>query len=85
MLLNHILYGNLTGAVYICTEDSFPIKRLRQLITQQSRLRPDLPPALIRSRHFTDSIYIEHAADLVRKRPKIPLNKLITIRKVLKG
>ncbi len=65
-VLNHILNGNSTGAVYICTEDSFPIKRLRQLITQQPQLRPDLPPALIRNRRFSDNVYIEHAADLVR-------------------
>ncbi|CAB1343050.1 unnamed protein product [Coregonus sp. 'balchen'] len=51
-------------AVYICTEDSFPIKRLWQLITQQARLRPELPQALIRSIRFSDNIYIEHAADL---------------------
>lgn len=58
-------HGGLnSGAVYICTEDSFPIKRLRQLITQQPRLRPDLPPALIHSLRFSDNIYIEHAADL---------------------
>ncbi|XP_043092603.1 DNA repair protein XRCC3 isoform X1 [Puntigrus tetrazona] len=53
-----------SGAVYICTEDSFPIKRLRQLITQQPQLRADLPPALIRSLRFSDNIYIEHASDL---------------------
>ncbi|TSK58064.1 DNA repair protein XRCC3 [Bagarius yarrelli] len=52
------------GAVYICTEDPFPIKRLRQLITQQSRLRPDVPPDLIRTIRFSDNIYIEHTADL---------------------
>ncbi|XP_053345233.1 DNA repair protein XRCC3 isoform X1 [Clarias gariepinus] len=58
-------HGGLgAGAVYICTEDPFPIKRLRQLITQQSRLRPDVPPALIRSLRFSDNIYIEHTADL---------------------
>ncbi|XP_026867433.2 DNA repair protein XRCC3 [Electrophorus electricus] len=58
-------HGGLgTGAVYICTEDSFPIKRLRQLITQQSRLRPHVPPALIHSLRFSDNIYIEHTADL---------------------
>ncbi|XP_076872992.1 DNA repair protein XRCC3 [Brachyhypopomus gauderio] len=58
-------YGGLgSGAVYICTEDSFPIKRLRHLITRQSRLRPHVPPALIRSLRFSDSIYIEHAADV---------------------
>ncbi|KAL1254639.1 hypothetical protein QQF64_016868 [Cirrhinus molitorella] len=56
--------GLNSGAVYICTEDSFPIKRLRQLIAQQPQLRPDLPPALIRSLRFSDNIYIEHAADL---------------------
>nr|XP_046147762.1 DNA repair protein XRCC3 isoform X1 [Oncorhynchus gorbuscha] len=60
-----LVYGGLnSGAVYICTEDSFPIKRLRQLITQQARLRPELPQALIRSIRFSDNIYIEHAADL---------------------
>ncbi|XP_064781120.1 DNA repair protein XRCC3 isoform X2 [Oncorhynchus masou masou] len=57
-------HSPVTGAVYICTEDSFPIKRLRQLITQQARLRPELPQALIRSIRFSDNIYIEHAADL---------------------
>ncbi|TRY95559.1 hypothetical protein DNTS_001638 [Danionella cerebrum] len=56
--------GLNSGAVYICTEDSFPIKRLRQLISQQPRLRQDLPPALIDSLRFSDNIYIEHAADL---------------------
>ncbi|KAJ8411684.1 hypothetical protein AAFF_G00153220 [Aldrovandia affinis] len=31
-------HGGLgSGAVYICTEDSFPIKRLHQLITHQSQ------------------------------------------------
>uniref|UniRef100_A0A3B1JAW9 DNA repair protein n=1 Tax=Astyanax mexicanus TaxID=7994 RepID=A0A3B1JAW9_ASTMX len=58
-------HGGLgSGAVYICTEDSFPIKRLRQLITQQARLRPNVPQALIRSLRFSDNIYIEHTADL---------------------
>ncbi|XP_066533408.1 DNA repair protein XRCC3 [Hoplias malabaricus] len=58
-------HGGLgSGAVYICTEDSFPIKRLRQLISQQTRLRPRVPQALIRSLHLSDNIYIEHTADL---------------------
>ncbi|XP_062857423.1 DNA repair protein XRCC3 [Trichomycterus rosablanca] len=58
-------HGGLgSGAVYICTEDPFPIKRLRQLISQQSRLRLDVSPALIRSIRFSDNIYIEHTADL---------------------
>ncbi|XP_023649053.1 DNA repair protein XRCC3 isoform X3 [Paramormyrops kingsleyae] len=53
-----------SGAVYICTEDTFPIKRLRQLITQQPRLRPELPTDLLHGLCFSDNIYIEHAADL---------------------
>ncbi|KAG5857700.1 DNA repair protein XRCC3 isoform X1 [Anguilla rostrata] len=58
-------HGGLgSGAVYICTEDTFPIKRLRQLISQQSRLRPELPAELVRSIRFSDNIYIEHTADL---------------------
>ncbi|XP_062406742.1 DNA repair protein XRCC3 [Sardina pilchardus] len=58
-------HGGLgSGAVFICTEDSFPIKRLRQLIAQQPHLREDLPKALVRSIRFSDNIYIEHTADL---------------------
>ncbi|XP_058468789.1 DNA repair protein XRCC3 isoform X1 [Solea solea] len=58
-------HGGLnSGAVYICTEDTFPMRRLRQLITEQPRLRTDVPPSLISSLCFTDHIYIEHAADL---------------------
>lgn len=53
------------GAVYICTEDSFPIRRLRQLIREQSCLNSDVPPSLISRLQFSDHIYIEHAADLV--------------------
>ncbi|XP_078130689.1 DNA repair protein XRCC3 isoform X2 [Sander vitreus] len=52
------------GAVYICTEDSFPIRRLQQLILGQSSLRPDIPRDLISRRGFSDHIYVEHAADL---------------------
>ncbi|XP_023649050.1 DNA repair protein XRCC3 isoform X1 [Paramormyrops kingsleyae] len=59
------VHGGLgSGAVYICTEDTFPIKRLRQLITQQPRLRPELPTDLLHGLCFSDNIYIEHAADL---------------------
>lgn len=54
-----------TGAVYICTEDSFPIRRLQQLIQEQSSLRSDIPPDLISSLEISNHIYIEHAADLV--------------------
>ncbi|XP_031170935.1 DNA repair protein XRCC3 isoform X1 [Sander lucioperca] len=58
-------YGGLdSGAVYICTEDSFPIRRLQQLILGQSSLRPDVPLDLISRRGFSDHVYVEHAADL---------------------
>ncbi|KAM3849525.1 DNA repair protein XRCC3-like [Diretmus argenteus] len=58
-------HGGLdSGAVYICTEDTFPIRRLQQLISQQVNLRADLPQSLINSIKFTDNIYIEHTADL---------------------
>ncbi|XP_023251080.1 DNA repair protein XRCC3 [Seriola lalandi dorsalis] len=53
-----------SGAVYICTEDSFPIRRLQQLIRGQSCLRSDIPPSLISRTQFSDRVYIEHAADL---------------------
>uniref|UniRef100_A0A7N8XQT8 DNA repair protein n=1 Tax=Mastacembelus armatus TaxID=205130 RepID=A0A7N8XQT8_9TELE len=56
--------GLNSGAVYISTEDSFPIRRLQQLIREQSSLRSDVPPSLISSLQFSDHIYIEHAADL---------------------
>ncbi|XP_070843555.1 DNA repair protein XRCC3 [Chaetodon trifascialis] len=58
-------YGGLnSGAVYICTEDSFPIRRLQQLIRDQSCLRSDVPPSLISRLQFSDQVYVEHAADL---------------------
>uniref|UniRef100_UPI0037E9AB16 DNA repair protein XRCC3 n=1 Tax=Semicossyphus pulcher TaxID=241346 RepID=UPI0037E9AB16 len=53
-----------SGAVFICTEDSFPSRRLQQLIREQSSLRSDAPPTLIKSLQFSNNIYIEHAADL---------------------
>ncbi|XP_040920122.1 DNA repair protein XRCC3 [Toxotes jaculatrix] len=56
--------GLNSGAVYICTGDSFPIRRLQQLIREQSCLRSDIPPSLISSLQFSDHVYIEHAADL---------------------
>ncbi|XP_035006959.2 DNA repair protein XRCC3 isoform X3 [Hippoglossus stenolepis] len=58
-------HGGLdAGAVYICTEDPFPVRRLQQLIREQSCLRSDVPPSLISSLQFSDHIYIEHTADL---------------------
>ncbi|KAM6073551.1 DNA repair protein XRCC3 isoform 2-T3 [Chlamydotis macqueenii] len=54
----------LTGAVYICTEDVFPSKRLQQLIDQQPKLRADVPAEIIQKIKFGNSIFVEHAADL---------------------
>ncbi|XP_068198553.1 DNA repair protein XRCC3 [Antennarius striatus] len=58
-------HGGLNaGAVFVCTEDSFPIRRLHQLISGQPLLRGDTPPSLISSLRFSDRVYIEHTADL---------------------
>ncbi|NXY82902.1 XRCC3 protein, partial [Alcedo cyanopectus] len=58
-------YGGLeSGAVYICTEDVFPSKRLQQLIDQQHKLRADVPREIIQKIKFGNSIFVEHAADL---------------------
>ncbi|XP_047430120.1 DNA repair protein XRCC3 [Mugil cephalus] len=56
--------GLSSGALYICTEDSFPVRRLDQLIRFQSILRPEVPPHLIGRLSFSDRVYVEHAADL---------------------
>lgn len=53
------------GAVYICTEDAFPNKRLQQLIAQQQRLRTDAPADVVEKIRFGDHIFIDHAADVV--------------------
>lgn len=53
------------GAVYICTEDVFPSKRLQQVIDQQHKLRADVPAEVIQKIKFGNSIFVEHAADLV--------------------
>ncbi|NWT91463.1 XRCC3 protein, partial [Urocynchramus pylzowi] len=58
-------YGGLeSGAVYICTEDVFPSKRLQQLIDQQQKLRADVPAEIIQKIRFGNSIFVEQAADL---------------------
>ncbi|KAM7396065.1 hypothetical protein PAMA_007371 [Pampus argenteus] len=58
-------HGGLgSGAVYICTEDRFPSRRLQQLIEQQTCLRSDVPSAEISGLQFSDHVYIEHIADL---------------------
>ncbi|KAM9817489.1 DNA repair protein XRCC3 [Neosynchiropus ocellatus] len=56
--------GLSSGAVFISTEDSFPSKRLQQLIKGQRCLRQDVPEELVRSLRFSDNVYVEHAADL---------------------
>lgn len=53
------------GAVYVCTEDAFPTRRLQQLIHQQQRLRTDVPKDVVSKISFGDHIFIEHVADVV--------------------
>ncbi|XP_077798116.1 DNA repair protein XRCC3 isoform X5 [Macaca mulatta] len=58
-------HGGLeAGAVYICTEDAFPHKRLQQLMAQQPRLRTDVPGELLQKLRFGSQIFIEHVADV---------------------
>ncbi|XP_047243005.1 DNA repair protein XRCC3 isoform X2 [Girardinichthys multiradiatus] len=45
--------GLSSGALYVCTEDPFPIKRLQQLISEQSVLRSDVPRSLISGLQLT--------------------------------
>ncbi|KAG8514469.1 DNA repair protein XRCC3 [Galemys pyrenaicus] len=52
-----------TGAVYVCTEDAFPHRRLQQLVAQQPQLRQDVPEDTLRAVRFQDQIFVEHAAD----------------------
>nr|WJJ45684.1 DNA repair protein XRCC3 [Alvinella pompejana]8GJA_B Chain B, XRCC3 [Alvinella pompejana]8GJA_D Chain D, XRCC3 [Alvinella pompejana]8GJA_F Chain F, XRCC3 [Alvinella pompejana] len=49
------------GAVYICTEDVFPNKRLVQMISQLKQRAHDVK---VKDICFTDNIFIEHAAEL---------------------
>lgn len=51
--------------MYICTEDTFPNKRLQQLIALQPHLRTDAPGDLVDKLPFGDHIFIEHAATVV--------------------
>ncbi|XP_032803690.1 DNA repair protein XRCC3 isoform X1 [Petromyzon marinus] len=58
-------YGGLgAGAVYVCTEDAFPNKRLCQMIQAQAKMREDVPPDVLAKISFGENIYIEHAADV---------------------
>ncbi|XP_069772621.1 DNA repair protein XRCC3 isoform X1 [Narcine bancroftii] len=56
--------GRESGAVYICTEDTFPNKRLQQLIAYQPTLRADVPVDVVNKIKFGNSIFIEHVADV---------------------
>ncbi|XP_006765952.1 PREDICTED: DNA repair protein XRCC3 [Myotis davidii] len=71
------LGGLEAGAVYVCTEDAFPDRRLQQLIAQQRRLRTDAPGDVVEKINFGDHIFIEHVADvdalLECVRRKVPL------------
>ncbi|XP_072895857.1 DNA repair protein XRCC3 isoform X2 [Hemitrygon akajei] len=57
--------GQESGAVYICTEDTFPNKRLQQLIAFQPVLRADVPADVVNNIKFGSNIFIEHVADVV--------------------
>jgi hypothetical protein len=51
----------VTGAVYICTEDAFPSRRLQELLCC-------FPPTFLKAPtniNFGDSIFIEHIGDVV--------------------
>ncbi|XP_078263279.1 DNA repair protein XRCC3 isoform X3 [Rhinoraja longicauda] len=56
--------GRESGAVYICTEDAFPNKRLQQLIAFQPMLRADVPADVVNNIKFGNNIFIEHVADV---------------------
>ncbi len=51
------------GAIYICTEDVFPNKRLIQMVENFVKKQPH--GSGLRKIRFTDNIFIEHASDLV--------------------
>jgi len=47
------------GAVYMCTEDTFPHKRLKQLAEGFARQHHKTPQEL------SDNIFVEHSATIV--------------------
>lgn len=53
-----------TGAVYICTEDVFPNKRLQQLTESFCQYHTHTHPKLT-AKYLSDNIYIEHVATIV--------------------
>lgn len=52
--------GLVGGAVYVCTEDAFPTKRLQQLVQTFSCHESSLS-----YQQLTDSIFVEHCATTV--------------------
>jgi len=50
------------GAMYICTEDAFPNRRLVQMVSLLEGRCPELKLSNIR---FTDNVFVEHCADIV--------------------
>ena len=56
------LYYVHVGAVYVCTEDAFPNKRLSQLAELFSKKHCGLGYT---ARHLSDGIFVEHAATIV--------------------
>ncbi|XP_034247672.1 DNA repair protein XRCC3 [Thrips palmi] len=72
--------GFNSGAVYICTEDSFPTNRLQQLFHTYSRRRGVCGSA----KNFGDNIFIEHIADAAGMRQCVlgRLPKLMTSQRV---
>nr|XP_058147097.1 DNA repair protein XRCC3 isoform X3 [Dasypus novemcinctus] len=66
-------HGGLdAGAVYICTEDAFPSRRLQQLIARQPQLRTDVPAALVARTRFGSRVFVEHVADVVTETVREP-------------
>lgn len=56
-------YGGLeAGALYVCTEDVFPNRRLMQMAQLLPRKHQDKPG--VQRISYTDNIFIEHASDL---------------------
>ena len=53
---------NSAGAMYICTEDAFPNRRLVQMVSLLQQRCPDIQLMNI---SFTDNVYVEHCADIV--------------------
>lgn len=51
--------GLEAGAIYVCTEDAFPSRRLKQMIDVLHKARPSVVNSVL-----MDNVYIEHSADV---------------------